>query len=70
MLAVLFLCLLKCDTEMHVLTQGGARCAEMDAAPHIFMRRADSSDAYASALSPAAHDSACGRMGLMNYLKF
>lgn len=26
---------------MHVLTQGGARCAEMDAAPHIFMRRAD-----------------------------
>lgn len=41
MLAVLFLCLLKCNTEMHVLTQGGARCAEMDAAPHIFMRRAD-----------------------------
>lgn len=46
-----------------------ALCRDGRGAAHIH-EASGPSDAYASALSPAAHDSACGRMEPMNYLKF
>lgn len=46
-----------------------ALCRDGRSATHIH-EASGPSDAYASALSPATHDSACGRMEPMNYLRF